>query len=586
MPGSVRLRPTPPPGSSLPAPSGQQMPPESEETSAAPAPYVQGEFERYVQRLTSMPERKDIRRLGWELVTTPEMRPADFSPLAPDDYLIGPGDELLVAMWGSVDTDLRLTVDRSGRITIPRVGAVSVAGARLDELKELLTRRVGQVFRNFELTVSLGQLRAIRVLVTGHVQRPGAYTVSSLSTVVSALIRAGGPSAAGTFRQIEVRRGAALLGQFDLYELLFRGDRVADRILQAGDVVHVGPVGAQVGVIGSVNKPAVVELRHGETAAEALRLAGGFAAIANRARVLVERLEDRNTGRVVEMPWPASQNMSLGAGDVIRVLSAVDAVLPTLQQSKRVRVEGEVLRPGEYVLEARSSVADAIRAAGGLTTTAYVYATQFERESVRVSQQENYDRALRDLETEMTRSSSSRRLATQEEAAGRQAADTAQARLIERLRALRPTGRVVLQLSPEDRELPNLALEDGDRIYVPSKPTTVGVFGSVFNAATYLHTPGRSLGDYLRLAGGPAKGADETSMFVVRANGQVISARQDGSRWFRRGDDVLTSVRSEPGDTLFVPEELDKTTFLQFAKDWTQVLYQFGLGIAGLRTLR
>jgi protein involved in polysaccharide export with SLBB domain len=526
-----------------------------------------------------------VRRLGAELVTGgADSRSYIVSPLVPDDYVIGTGDEVLVTLWGTVDADLQLTVDRSGRITIPRVGTVQVAGVRMADLRDVIARRVAQVFRNFELSVALGQLRGIRVFVTGNVLRPGAHTVSSLSTVVSALMRAGGPSAAGTFRHIEVRRGAALLGHFDLYQLIANGNRGGDRVLQSGDVVHVGAVGTQVAVIGSVNLPAVIELLPGETIGDAMRFSGGFTAVADRARVAIERLEDRNTGRVRELAWPDEQGLALAAGDVVRVFSAVDSILPTQKQSKRVRIEGEVARPGEYVLPAASSVSDAIRAAGGLTSAAYLYGTEFQRESVRAAQQANYDRALRDLETDALRTTTTQRVSGAEEAASRQATLAAQGRLLDRLRALRPTGRIVLQMTPDSRELPDLALEDGDRIHVPALATTVGVFGSVFNAATYLYVSGRTLGDYLRLAGGPSRGADAGSTFVVRPNGSVLSNRQGGSL-FARGT-VVDDARAEPGDTVFVPEELDKTSFTQMAKDWTQVLYQFGIGVAGITALK
>lgn len=547
-----------------------------------PAPYVPGEFERYVQRQVG--PGIEVRRLGAEVVSgSADGTTDDAAPVVPDDYVVSPGDEILVIMWGSVDADLRLTVDRAGRIAIPRVGTVQVAGLRHIELRDVIARRVAQVFRNFEISVSLGRLRGIRVFVTGQVQRPGAHYVSSLSTVVTALMRAGGPSAAGTFRRIEIRRGPSLLAEFDLYDLLARGDRGGDRTLQADDVVHVGPVGAQVGVIGSVNRPAVIELRPGETVGDALRLAGGFGAVADRSRLAIERLEDRNAGRVAQIGWPESKDLALNAGDVVRVFSAVDAALPTQRQSKRVRVEGEVLRPGEYVLPASSSISDAIRAAGGLTPAAFVYATEFQRESVRQSQQENYERALRDLETELARAGSSQRIGSADEAASRQATLAAQGRLIERLRALRPSGRVVLQLPPDAQELPDLALEDGDRLFVPARPTTIGVFGSVFNAATYLHNPGRTLDDYLRLAGGPTKGADRDSVFVVRANGNVLSNRQESG--FLRRSRLVEETVALPGDTIFVPENLDRTTFLQIAKDWTTILYQFGLGVVGLKVL-
>jgi protein involved in polysaccharide export with SLBB domain len=273
----------------------------------------------------------------------------------------------------------------------------------------------------------------------------------------------------------------------------------------------------------------------------------------------------------------------LGNGDMVRALSAVDIALPALLQSKRIRVEGEVRRPAEYVLPADSSIADAIAAAGGLTPGAFLFATEFTRESVRLTQQENYDRALRDMETDLSRKSISQRVASADEASVEAARSAASARLLERLRALKPTGRIVLQMAIGSSELPKLALEDGDRLFVPAWPTTVGVFGSVFNAASYLYTPGKTLEEYLRLAGGPTKGADQSSIFVVRANGIVISDRQTSSSWFSSGNSI-GGVPAEPGDTLFVPEEMDKTTFIQAAKDWTQILYQFGIGIAGLRS--
>jgi len=155
--------------------------------------------------------------------------------------------------------------------------------------------------------------------------------------------------------------------------------------------------------------------------------------------------------------------------------------------------------------------------------------------------------------------------------------------LIERLRAVKPTGRVVLQLRPESSDLPELALEDGDRLYVPPRPTTVGVFGSVFNGGSYLYSGNRSIDDYLRLAGGPTRGADEGSVFVIRANGSVVSSPQ-GRGWLSSKRD-LAAVKAEPGDTVFVPEEINKTTFVQDAKDWTQILYQFGLGLAGFKAV-
>lgn len=578
--------------------------------------YRPGEFEEYVQRLAvqmpsnpprspddgqqqnqastqsqrdgvDVPQRRQttqkVRRLGADLMAAdpcPAEGP-DYNPLVPADYLVQAGDELALTLWGSVDADLRLVVDRSGSISIPRVGAVMVAGVRYAELRDVIARRVAQVFKNFQISVSLGQLRGVRVYITGFVQRPGAYSVSSLSTIAGALVKAGGPSAAGSFRNIQLRRGRTVVSTFDFYDLLLKGDRSNDRVVQPDDVIHVGPLGTQVALIGSVNQPAIFELKPGETLLDVLRMAGGFTAVADVNRLAVERLDDRNTTRITQLELPQASNGELRSGDVLRAFNSVLAVLPVERQNKRVRIEGEVLRPGEYVLPARSSINDALNVAGGLTSAAYIYGTEFSRESVRVTQQQNYERALRDLELEFAKSATTLRTNTADEAAAQSQRTSATSQLIERLRSLRPTGRVVLQMPPDSRELPDLALEDGDRVYIPARPTTVGVFGSVFNAGSFLWSDSRSMDDYLRLAGGPTKGADDASAFVIRANGSVVSNLQSKG-WFSSRSSQFAGLTTQPGDTIFVPEEINKTTFVQGAKDWTQILYQFGLGIAGI----
>lgn len=548
---------------------------------AKAAPYVPGEFEQYARTQSG---NLDLKRFGAELLNEPASNRGEAQTAVPPDYTIRPGDEISLTLWGSVDADLRLNVDRTGKISIPRIGAVQVAGVRHADLADVIARRVSTVFRNFQIAATLGQIKGVRVFVTGYAHRPGSLTVSGLSSVLHVLVKAGGPSAAGSFRDIQLRRGGQVVAKLDLYDILIHGDRKADQIVQADDVIHISPVGPQVAIVGSVNLQAVFELKPKENLSDALRMAGGFNAVADRTRVAVERLEDRATGRVAEMRLPENGSSLLGAGDLVRAFSSISAALPKDKQRKRVKVEGEVVSPGEYILPAGSTVSDAVKAAGGLTNAAYVFGTEFSRESVRQQQQDNYDKALRDLETEMAKTQASQRVSTGEEVAAQTNSTAANARLIERLRLVRPTGRVVLQIAPDAKELPNLALEDGDRLHVPSQSTSVGVFGSVFNAGSFIYASGSTTGDFLKLAGGPTRGADARSMFVVRANGSVVSARQGASFW-GSGVSGFETAALLPGDTIFVPEELNKTTLTQDAKDWTQILYQFGLGLAGIKAL-
>lgn len=559
--------------------------------------YKPSEFEMFVRQLAGLTrtggqrideEQQVIRRFGVDLVSGSDRdgEPRLEGPsLVPDDYVLGPGDEVLVNLWGSVEANLRLTVDRSGRISIPRIGTVALTGVRYADLRSTVAQRVATQFKNFELSVALGQVRALRVYVTGYVQHPGSHSVSGLSTMLHALMAAGGPTAVGSFRNVQLRRGGSLISTLDLYDLLLRGDRSADRVLRNDDVVHVMPVGPQVGVIGSVNKQAVFEMRTGETLADAIAMAGGLSAVANRNAAVVHRLDERAGQALRDIDLNKDLKQPLSNGDVVRVMSMADVIRPVLRQSKRVRVDGEVQRPGDYVLPAGSTLQDAVQAAGGLTNQAYVFGAEFTREAVRLSQIENYDRALRDLEAEFTRASVTQKEKVAPPTDAVSARNIGQIKLIDRLRAVQPTGRVVLQFSPGDAALPGLTIEDGDRLFVPAVPTSVNVYGSVFNSGSYLFASGRSLDQYLSLAGGPTRSADKSSVFVLRANGSVISNRGARSGW-GFGGGLVESLQALPGDTVFVPEEIYRTEFLSEAKDWAQILYQFGLGAVALKNLK
>lgn len=586
--GPVRLQQAPARSSGARS-SLQELPdermPDRDEGAGSPLTRVSSagvdEFEAYVRKLGYA----GVQRFGQELLTgKASYDTAESSGLVPADYVVGTDDELQIALWGSVDADLRVMVDRSGRISIPRVGTIMVAGVRYGDLTEVISRRVGQVFRNYQISVSLGQIRSVRVYLTGYVKRPGVYTVGGLSSVVNALMRSGGPASAGSLRSIELRRGKDTITRYDLYDLLLKGDRSADRVVQNGDVIHVGPIGPQVALVGSVNRPAIFEMKPGEKVADIVAMAGGFTAVADRNRLAIERLDDRSKTRITQLSLPEDSAQAPGSGDVLRAFSAVEATQPVARQNKRVRIEGEVLKPGEYVLPPGVTTRMAVGLAGGLTPNAYVYGTELTRESVRVAQQQSYDRALRDMETEFARASATQRAISADEAATFEQRSTATSRLIEKLRQVRPTGRIVLQLEPDASTIPDLPIEDGDRVYVPARPTTVSVFGSVFNSGAFLLESGRTVGDVLNLAGGPTRGSDPGSTFVLRPNGSVLSQLQRSSFFGLVGG--VTKIKAEPGDTVFVPEMMNKTTWTQDLKEWTQIMYQFGIGAAALKTLQ
>ncbi len=296
--------------------------------------------------------------------------PSTFAPLqmtpVPPDYVVGPGDELRIRIWGQVNLQANVRVDRSGEIYLPQVGQVHVAGLKFSELDSHLRDAVARVYRNFDLTVDMGQIRAIQVYVSGEARRPGVYTVSSLSTLVDALFASGGPSVEGSLRAIELRRGGALVTRFDLYDLLMRGDKTKDAALLNGDVIFIPPVGPEVAVFGSVRSPAIYELRPKETLADLLADAGGASAVAAEARVSIERIDEHRDRQAMEVAYDTSGlGTPLADGDTIRVYS----ILPKYQ--KTVTLRGNIANPGRFAWHEGMRISELIPDKESLLTRNY-----------------------------------------------------------------------------------------------------------------------------------------------------------------------------------------------------------------------
>jgi protein involved in polysaccharide export with SLBB domain len=263
------------------------------------------------------------------------------------DYTIGPGDEIITRAWGAIDVDYRSTVDRNGMLNLPKIGSFNVAGVKAADLERNLRAQIGRLFTNFDLSVSLGQLRGLRVFIVGPAQRPGVVTLSSQSTMLSAIVAAGGPSPAGSMRKILLRRDGKVISELDVYEFLVQGDKSKDVQLVAGDVVVFQPAGPQVAVTGSIDTPAIFELKSAEEPIrEVLRYAGGAPVLANRDRVQLERIDPSQplAKRFVQTFGldPAGLQTQLRDGDVVTLL----AISP--QFANAVTLKGHVAQPLRY----------------------------------------------------------------------------------------------------------------------------------------------------------------------------------------------------------------------------------------------
>jgi protein involved in polysaccharide export with SLBB domain len=281
-----------------------------------------------------------------------------------------------------------------------------------------------------------------------------------------------------------------------------------------------------------------------------------------------------------------SNNVPLRPGDVVTIFSKADFQIPISRQTKYVRLEGEFVAPGIYQILPGETLRQLVARIGGVTENAYLFGAEFARDATRTFQQKRLDEAIDFLEREINRNLASLAAGaiSQEDVQGAKLQAEGQRQLVARLRQIRASGRIVLELTPErsqSKDLPELALEDGDRFFVPSRPSTVSVIGAVYNQNAFIFRTDQRISDYLSRAGGPTKDADTSSTYVIRADGSVISRRQTGN-WFGAFEDE----RLTPGDAIIVPEDLEKWRFTKALKDWTQILYQFALGVAGLKVLR
>lgn len=549
---------------------GTSLTDQDELTRSIRRPARPSEFETYVSQSLARP----LRRFGANLLV-PEARNFTAPPTTtiPSDYRLNPGDELLVGLTGSVEaSNLRLTIDSEGRIFLPKVGPVTVGGARYGDIQSLIARQVSRQYRNFRVAVSIARLHGITVYITGYAAAPGSYTLSSLSTLVNAVLIAGGPSGGGSFRSIQVRRNGRLISDFDLYNLLLKGDKSADVLLQGGDVIYIAPAGSQVAVIGSVNVEAIYEARAEETLNDMLLYAGGVNTVADSSRLLL--LDPLKPGGWQQLTPTQVTAQIASRGEIVRVLSGVGIAQPLFTLPALVTVSGEVAKPGRYYVQPGSSLGSVLAQAGGLTAQAFPYATVFTRESVQQTQRLSYERALRDLELLL----STKPLVSSIQPATIDPTRLAAVRsVVDQLEARKPDGRMVLNVAPADRSLQgDIVLENNDSIYVPPRPVTVGVFGSVPSPASFQYTQNATIGDFLRRAGGVQKLGDASGIFVVRANGTLL-ARGRGAT---RGNILKTPAY--PGDLIFVPIDANRGEFWAKLQALSSVLFPAVIATAAI----
>jgi protein involved in polysaccharide export with SLBB domain len=284
-----------------------------------------------------------LQPFGYDLFRDAQGTFAPFMEIpVPVGYVVGPGDTVNVQLFGNQNAEYFLTVSREGTINFPQIGPINVSGLTFADMRDVLNQRVAEQMIGVRASITLGELRSIRVFVLGDVEQPGSYAVSSLATMTNALLASGGVRAIGSLRNVQLRRDGELIETLDLYDLLLRGDTQNDARLQPGDAIFVPPVGETVSIDGEVRRPAIYELRNERSIAELVSLAGGMRPMANRAAVKLERIVPGlgTSVRDISLLTSAGGQTLVEDGDVIRVL-------PNLSQlAGSVRLAGNVYQPG------------------------------------------------------------------------------------------------------------------------------------------------------------------------------------------------------------------------------------------------
>jgi len=285
-----------------------------------------------------------LKPFGYDLFTEV---PATFAPVddvpVPSDYRLGPGDNITIELFGKRSARYLLVVDRSGALTIPEFGPVQVNGMSFDQVRNGVDQRVSTQMIGVRASVTMGQLRSIKVFVVGDATRPGAYTVSGLSTITNALFTSGGVNKIGSLRNIELKRGGATVARLDLYDLLLRGDTSKDLPLRQGDAILVPAIGSTAGIAGEIRRPAIYEFRQGDTVGDLIELSGGLSPQADPRQARLERIgaNRERTVLTVDVSGDNGRNVRLLSGDVLTIPQV-------FADTRGVLLEGHVLRPGGY----------------------------------------------------------------------------------------------------------------------------------------------------------------------------------------------------------------------------------------------
>ncbi|EGR1480385.1 OtnA protein [Vibrio parahaemolyticus] len=336
-------------------PSGASSLPSSYQNPQVVEPRPIASSATEVKVTDSEKEEQGLKRFGLDLFAG---SPTTFAPISdvpvPADYTVGAGDEIVIQLFGKENTTHRLRVNRAGIINFPSLGPVQVAGMTFSDVRDSLNQRVKEQMIGVRSDISLGEMRTMQVFVMGDAYKPGAYTVSALTTISQAIYYSGGFSESGALRNVQLKRNGQVIRKLDMYDLLLKGDARNDIRLLPGDVVFIGALGNTISIDGEVNRPAIYEIKPGETYKQAIQMAGGFTANAYSDQIEVKRYAAKGARDALTLNFSQShdQQIKVKDGDAVNVLKKNEEL------TRYVQIEGDVRHPGFIEWKSGLRIAD------------------------------------------------------------------------------------------------------------------------------------------------------------------------------------------------------------------------------------
>ena len=489
----------------------------------------------------------------------------------PADYILGPGDLLEINYFGAKVLTEEHYIARNGDVFLPLIGPVSVAGLTYRQAIDFLNNKVESTLIGTNISISLSELRSISIYLLGEAYKPGLYTMSALSSISNALFVTGGVNKKGSLRNIEIKRNGNVIGIYDFYDFLLRGKVDTEIRLQDGDIIFIPFISKRVNMGGAFKRPGIYEFREGESIEDAIMLAGGFeSTVPPSAEIELSTLGKVDFKRelIYLNNTPESLSRQLINEDSINIPSSPIAL------ARSIELKGEFVKPGVYNFYPGEKIFDVIKRAGGYTQEAYSEGAVFLRKSVAKSQKEGFERSAETLEETIVNIITLGALNVSNEATL-----APLSKLITRLRESEPLGRVVVDLdilSLRTNPISNFKLQDGDVLFVPTRPNSVSIVGEVLNSSTQSFNPDLGAFDYINLAGGLRDSADENKIFVILPNGQSRIIKKS---FFSSQNYVL------PGSTIVVTRESRPLDGINLAQIITPILADLATSAAAIAAI-